>query len=301
MTRLKPRGAHRRTTSPTHRRAVDHHLISVVAASLLALAAVVYEAPVGIRLIAAAVLLLVPGVALMRLLLPRKEVRGTDPALVIPLSMLLGVLAWLGVVLLLNGFGVRLSPTTMAATLTAFGLLLAGWTIKRAGLVEPGVAPVRRALTRRARTAAAVLTAAALLTGAAGLAVAVIPTPSAPYTTLGFVDDKPFGAGTPVVAAGSTVRLNWVVRGFGCVLSAALTSVRLAIDGVPVGDVAVDVSPVATPDVDGSSGSISGAVTFAAPTDTGKHTVELFVLPTAADGIDLPAPGYISTLLEVAR
>lgn len=147
----------------------------------------------------------------------------------------------------------------------------------------------------RYRTAAAVVTTAALLTGATAAAIALIPTPTAPYTTVAFTDDTPFGDRVPVAAAGSTVRLEWVVRGFGQHLSPALTSVRLAVDGVPISDVAVDMSP----DTTDASASISGAVTFPAPVVPGRHIVDLFVQPTAQDGSDVPGPGYVSTPLEV--
>lgn len=283
------------------KRAINPVLIwvAVAATSLAAFAAVALDAPVGLRFIASAVLLLVPGVGLMRLLLSRDEDRGSDGALAIPLSLVLGVLVWLGAAMALNGFGIPLAPATMALTVTGAGLAVAGAAIARGGGVPRPLASMRDAVSRHHRSAVAVVVTGALLCGATTLAVALIPTPSAPYTTVGFVDDKPFGDGAPAVTAGSMVRLNWVVRGFGCQLSPALTSVRLAVDGVPVNDVAVDVSPDTTTDVAEASGELSGAVTFPAPAEVGKHTVELAVLPTAQDGTDVPMPGYISTSLEV--
>jgi hypothetical protein len=273
--------------------------VAVAATSAAAFVAVALDAPVGLRLIASAVLLLVPGVGLMRLLLPPDEDRGADPALAIPLSLVLGVLVWLGATMGLNGFGIPLGPVTVALTVTAAGLVVAGAAIARGGGVPRPLASMRETVTRHYRSAAAVVATGVLLCGATALAVALIPTPTPPYTTVGFVDDKPFGDGAPVVTAGSMVRLNWVVRGFGCQLSPTLTSVRLAVDGAPVGDVAVDVSPDTTTDVAEASGAISGAVTFPAPAEIGRHTVELSVLPTAKDGTDVPMPGSISTSLEV--
>lgn len=263
--------------------------VGVVIASVAAFAAVALHAPVGVRLIASAVLLIVPGIGLARLLLPRKESRGSDGALVIPLAIVLGMLVWLGVAMGLNAFGVKLGSTAIALTLTGVGLVLAGLAIRRP-LALRGAPAVGRY-----RTAAAVVTAAALLTGATAAAIALIPTPTAPYTTVAFVDDAPFGDRAPAAAAGSTVRLEWVVRGYGAMLSPAQTSVRLAVDGVPISDVAVDMSP----DTTAASASISGAVTFAAPVVPGRHTVDLFVQPTAQDGSDVPGPGYLSTPLEV--
>jgi hypothetical protein len=271
--------------------------LGVAAASLAAFAAVILHAPMGWRLVAAAILLLVPGVGLARLLLPRNEVRGIDGALVIPLSVLLGVLSWLGVAMALNAFGVRLSPMTIALTLTVAGLVFTGLAI-RPGIPRP-VAATRTVALRRYRTAAAAVTAAVLLSGATAGAVALIPTPKAPYTTVAFVDNTPFGDRAPLAAPGSMVRLQWIVRGFGRSLSPALTSVRLAIDGVPVSDVAVDINPDTAPDITEASAALSGAVTFSAPVAPGKHTVDLFVQPTAQDGSDVPTPGYVSTSLQV--
>jgi hypothetical protein len=273
--------------------------VAVAAASLASFAAVALQAPVGLRLVASAVLLLVPGVGLVRLLLPRNVDRGSDAALVVPLSLLLGVLAWLGAVMALNACGVSLDPTTIALTLTGAGVAFAALAIARGGGVPRPVASMRGMISRHHRNAIAVVTTGLLVGGATAVAVELIPTSTSPYTTIGFVDNTPFGDRAPVAVAGSMVRLNWVVRGFGYELSPALTSVRLAIDGVPTGDVAVDVSADTTPDVEEAAATISGAVTFPAPTEIGKHTVQLFVLPTARDGADVPTPGYVSTPLEV--
>ncbi|TQR86300.1 hypothetical protein D8S82_12000 [Mycobacterium hodleri] len=267
--------------------------VGVAIATVAAFAAVALQAPVGVRIVASAVLVIAPGIGLARLLLPRREIRGSDGALVIPLSIVLGMLVWLGAAMGLHAFGVKLGPTAIALTLTGVGLILAGLAI-RSGVRRPEA--VREApAVGRYRTAAAVVTTAALLTGATAAAIALIPTPTAPYTTVAFTDDTPFGDRVPVAAAGSTVRLEWVVRGFGQHLSPALTSVRLAVDGVPISDVAVDMSP----DTTDASASISGAVTFPAPVVPGRHIVDLFVQPTAQDGSDVPGPGYVSTPLEV--
>jgi hypothetical protein len=284
------------------KRAVNPVLIwlAVAAVSLAAFAAVALEAPVGLRLVASAVLLLVPGIGLVRVLLPPRNADGdSDAALVLPLSLLLGVLAWLGAVMALSGFGIDLSPTTIALTLTGAGVVFTGLAIAQGDGVPRPIASMRGIVSRHYRDTIAVVATGLLLGGATAVAVELIPTPTSPYTTIGLVDNTPFGDSAPVAAAGSMVRLNWVVRGFGCELSPALTSIRLAIDGVSVGDVAVDVSPDTTPDVEEASASISGAVTFPAPTETGKHTVQLFVLPIARDGADVPTPGYVSTPLVV--
>ena len=267
--------------------------VGVALATAAAFAAVALQAPVGVRLVASTVLVIVPGIGLARLLLPRNETRDPDGALVIPLSIVLGMLVWLGAAMGLHAFGVKLGPTAIALTLTGVGLILAGLAM-RSGARRPAAVP-GAAVVGRYRTAAAVVTTAALLTGATAAAIALIPTQTTPYTTVAFTDDTPFGDRVPAAAAGSPVRLEWVVRGFGQNLSPALTSVRLAVDGVPISDVAVDMSP----DTADESAAISGAVTFAAPVVPGRHTVDLFVQPTAQDGSDVPGPGYVSTPLEV--
>jgi hypothetical protein len=140
----------------------------------------------------------------------------------------------------------------------------------------------------------AVAGAALVMVAATCGAVMMVGKPVERYTTLGLLDSKPFTGEVPAITQGQTVRVNWVLRGVGCVPSPALTSVRLTVDGNAMDDIAVDI--------DGDADlTLTGAVTFTAPIEPGRHTVELAVLPAAGDGTPLPEPGYVSTFLEVQQ
>jgi hypothetical protein len=259
--------------------------------AVIALAA--FGAPRWLALPATAVLLLVPGAALWRLLTGDR--RG-DPAARIPLTALLGILLWLAVALLLNVIGVPLNATALALAVGGLGaclVLLAG--MRRFAVPETDMTAESTHRTfHRLRGITTIASTAAVMLGAAWLATSMPVTPVERYTTLGFVDNKPFTSDVPAIRWREPVRLNWELRGFGCDPSPTLTRVGLTIDGRVMDDFAVDVS---------SRGdrTLSGAVTFITPNLMGRHLVELTVLPTAQDGTSLPAPGYVSTPVEVRK
>jgi hypothetical protein len=268
--------------------------IAAVAASGLAVVVVVLESPVVLRVPALIVLLLIPGAALARLLSGDTADSPGDRAVRSLLSVLLGVLLWLAVALLLVGVRISLTPPNLALGVGATALvlvILAGTRLRPAAGSRTPLAVAAR-VTRTARSAMSVTTTAVVIVAAACCASTMISKPVERYTTLRFVDSLPFAGEVPGVTPGQAVRLNWVLRGVGCVPSPALTSVRLTVDGKAVGDVAVDVGS-------DTGGTLTGAVTFTAPIAPGRHTVELAALPAADGGTPLPEPGYISTFLEV--
>jgi hypothetical protein len=269
---------------------------AVVAALGVAVMIVVLESPVVLRVPALTVLLLIPGVALARLLTGDSPGSLGDRAVRIPLSVLLGILLWLAVALLLNVLRIYLGAKSLAFGVGTTGLVLVIVTGIRAqrtpGSSTPGAVAAR--VAKAVRSGTAVATTAVVIVTAAYCATAMISWPVERYTTLGFVDSKPFAGEVPGVASGQAVRLNWMLRGVGCAPSPTLTSVRLTVDGNAVEDVAVDVTG-------DSSGTLTGAVTFTAPTTPGNHMVELAVLPAAEGGTPLPEPGYVSTFLEVDK
>jgi hypothetical protein len=272
--------------------------IAAVVASGSALVVVALESPMALRVPALVVLLWVPGAALVRLLAGDTIGSPGDRAVRIPLSVLLGILSWLAVAMLLNGFRISVGPTSLALGVATTGLvlvILAG--IRRRPTARSSTPPAVAARVSGAlRSGASLAAAAAVIVAATCCATTLISKPVERYTTLGLVDSKPFAAEIPAVRRGQTVRLNWVLHAVGCVPSPELTSVRLTVDGNAVGDVAVDINGDGDTD-----GTLTGAATFTAPKLAGRHLVELAVLPTADGGGPLPAPGFVSTFLEVQR
>lgn len=261
----------------------------------LAVLVVTLNMPAVVRIPALAILLLVPGSALARLL-SGDSTNGAGGAMRTALSILLGILLWLGIALLLNVFGISLQPMHLALGVGVSGLLLAALAGARPRRIEDSSTPhaFSGRVPKRMRSAASVAIAGVFIAVAAWCATAMVGTPTTRYTTLGFVDNKPFAGEIFTAAPGQAVRLNWVLRGVGCIPSPELTSVRLVIDGKPVGDIAVDISS-------DTSGKLTGAVTFTGPITPGQHEIELVVVPAADDGTPLPSPGYVSTFLEVEK
>lgn len=120
------------------------------------------------------------------------------------------------------------------------------------------------------------------------------------YTVLAFSDSKPYAAEVEEFAAGDSVRFDWALRGFGFPMTTGPASVEVRVDGIPLDDVAVDLSPVAAPDRDGSTGVLTGAVTFRAPSTPGRHIVSIHVDPISANGTALPTPGFLTAFIEIA-
>ena len=266
----------------------------ILAASAFGAAVLVVavQAPAALRLPALAALSLIPGVALMRLLLGGAQGHLRERAVRLPLAALLGLLVWLGAALSLNGIGVPLEPRNLALAVGAIGLVL----VTTDGILRStdGRTRTPRSTWLAATRGAGIGVSIVVLAAAAYVASTLIVTPVERYTTLGFTDDKPYAGEVPLVTHARPVRLNWALRGFGCRPSPTLTSVRLAVNGVATDAVAVDTTE--TP-----NGTISGAVTFTAPDRPGRYLVELTVVPTAQDGVALPAPGYVSTFVEVEK
>ncbi|MBB5163307.1 hypothetical protein [Mycobacterium sp. AZCC_0083] len=270
--------------------------IAALLAQSVAVVVVALESPAALRIPAMIVLLLIPGAALVRLLTGPAAGASADRAVRLPLSVLLGILLWLAVALLLDAFGIALRPPTLAlgAGITGLALLVLAGVARRPARQSSTPQAVAARTTKTLRSAVAVAGAALVIVAAACGAAMMLGKPVERYTTLGFVDSKPFTGEIPAITQGQTVRLNWVLRGVGCIPSSALTSVRLTVDGDAVGDIAVDI--------DGDADqTLTGAVTFTAPIEPGRHTVELAVLPAAGDGTPLPEPGYVSTFLEVDK
>ena len=83
--------------------------------------------------------------------------------------------------------------------------------------------------------------------------------------------------------------------------SPSMTSVQVRIDGEATEDVAVDFDPATRPDMPGATATLMGAVTFPAPATLGRHSVQLLMLPASERGESLPAPGFLTTFMEVEK
>ncbi|BBZ28535.1 hypothetical protein MMAD_28300 [Mycolicibacterium madagascariense] len=253
---------------------------------------VALQAPAAVRFPAVAALSFIPGAALVRLFLGDPGGHLRDPALRLPLSVLLGLLVWLGAALSLDAIAVPLAPRNLTLAVGAMGLVL----ITTDGVLR-STNPRRttpRATWLAATRGAGIGVSVVVLGAAAYVASTMTVVPVERYTTLAFTDSKPYAGEVPLVAPARPVRLNWALRGFGCRPSPTLTSIRLAVDGVATDAVAVDTT-------EAPIGTISGAVTFTAPSRPGRYLVELTVVPTAPDGVALPAPGHVSTFVEVEK
>ncbi|MDT5080774.1 MAG: hypothetical protein QOJ80_5411 [Mycobacterium sp.] len=274
--------------------------IAATLATIGAVLAVIAESPVPLRILALVVLLMVPGVTLVRLLTGGDPDSPRDPAVRVPLAILLGILVWLAVALSIDAVGLPLASTGLALGVGACGLglaIVAG--LRREPRSEPRSVHVTTMRASRAYPAfVSVLAAAVVVAVAAYLASTMITRPVERYTTLGLSDNKPYAGETPAVRPRDAVRLNWILRGFGCTPSPTLTRVRLTVDGVAMDGVAVDLGTDETSD---GGATLDGAVTFTAPAVIGRHLVELAVLPAADGGAPLPEPGYVSTFLEVEK
>jgi hypothetical protein len=262
-----------------------------VAALAAGVALVVLDAPPLLRWPALPLLIIAPGAAAVAALYG-----GRDPAVRLPLSVVLGV-----ALALLAALGVHLAGIPITATSLAVGVAALGLAATVAALVvrrRTGDARPPAGAVVTVRAGAAVLAASAVLAGAVGIAVAVQPAPRDRYTALSFLDPQQF-TGPVAAAPGRDVRLNWALDAYGAQLSPALTRLQLDVDGQPVDDVAVDLSPLTT--MDGADSTLTGGVTFSAPQRPGRHVVTLTVLPAAedSDAGPLPAPGPLSTAIEV--
>ena len=307
--------ARQRPAPPSGPRSAGVATACLVALTLiLATALVVAGVPVALRLACVAVLVGIPGVALVRLMLGRSRRpqrdgepfdRGSDPAVRATLAVLLGILLSLFVTLALNTARVRISGASVAISVGAAGLvLLIAARCQRLGRKAPGqkhsaALPLIRPATLR--TVAALTCCAAALAAAFAVANALQPPEQNRYTSLNFLDSKPFSADRDVVAPADPVRIDWVIRGVGYEFSPRLTSVEVRVDGSPVEDVAVDLGTVTPPDISGATGAMVGAVTFPAPRAAGRHSVLLTVHPVSGDGVPLPDPGFLTTSVEVAE
>ena len=276
----------------------------VVPIALLALAMLVSmtQAPWPVRIVAAVMLVTLPGAAVTALLFGEQA----DPAIRLPLTALLGLLLWLAVALMLNLAGISISAASLAIGVGLVGLPA---TIERqrrrirsgrGTATDTGIGAIDpRAFGDRLKGPGAVVCSIAPIVVAIIVAVAIQPDHTERYTSLGFTDTGQFVEDRVDAAPGGEVRLNWAVRGYGYGLSTSSASVGVTIDGSPVDDLAVSVSPSTEPDEPGATSTVAGAVTFAAPATPGKHVVALTVVPAAADGTSISAPGFISTALEV--
>jgi len=273
---------------------------------LCATGLVVAHAPAASWLVALPTLVMVPGHAAVRLVYGARDATtqdpatapaepSADPALRALLTVLAGVLLPLAVVLGLNLAGMSITTSSVACVVGAAGLaLVCAATVWSAG--ETGGTPFDPFVSSRRKSALGIVGAAAALIAALGLAVAIQPSATQRYTTLGFLDANAFTAKGYSAAPLAPVRVNWIVNGFGCDIAADMTTVQVQVDGTAIDDVLVDLGTVtSTP----TGSALTGSATFPAASQTGRHSVRITILTGTRDGSAVPQPGFITTTLEV--
>lgn len=291
----------------TARRREWRHCLGACAILLCTTGLVVANAPTALRFVALPALVVVPGRAAVRLIYGARGAAtrdpaavptdpSADPALGALLTVLAGVLLPLAVVLALNLAGTTITTSSVACAVGAAGLTLVCAAAVWAPASETVWAPTRMLAVNRRKYALGIVGAAAAVIAALVLAVTIQPSAAERYTTLGFLDANAFATKGYSAARLASVRVNWVINGFGCEIAADVTTVQVQVDGAAVDDVLVDLGTVSsTP----TSSSLTGSATFPAPSQTGRHSVRLTILTGTRDGSAVPQPGFITTTLEV--
>jgi hypothetical protein len=291
----------------TARRREWRHCLAACAILLCATGLVVAHAPAALWLVALPTLVIVPGHAAVRLVYGARDATtqdpatapaepSADPALRALLTVLAGVLLPLAVVLALNLAGMSITTSSVACVVGAAGLALVCAATVWIPAGETVGTPSDPFVSSRRKSALGIVGAAAALIAALGLAVAIQPSASQRYTTLGFLDANAFTTNGYSAAPLAPVRVNWVLNGFGCDIVADMTTVQVQVDGAAVDDVLVDLGTVtSTP----TSSALTGSATFPAAPQTGRHSVRITILTGTRDGSAVPQPGFITTTLEV--
>lgn len=274
--------------------------VEVAAAQLsaltLAAGAATLHTPLSVRLVCLAILALIPGSALTRLLLGESRHRPllADPAIRLPLTVIFGGITLLAVVFALNTAGVPLRTAPVAVGTALLGaVLVLCQAVRRLPRFGPGVAALRTPVL--ACTAAATVIAAAV----AG-AIAMQPTPADNYTTLTFADPSWLSDQTQAVVAETPVRINWILRSFGYVPDPETTAIEVRVDGRQSTSIAIDMGVPSAPTGPDQAVELGGAVTLPAPATPGRYRVSLAVYPHALTALGERAPVTLTAWLEVS-
>ncbi|MGJ6126758.1 hypothetical protein QN239_29685 [Mycolicibacterium sp. Y3] len=292
-------------------RRVLRQSIGQVLALVLAAAPSLISLPVTLRAAASAVLVVLTGSALVRVLLAEpRAVRSRasrdlplsgDPAIRWPLTGVLGAAGLLATVLVLAAVGLPLNERSIGAGVCALGALAVGaaWLLRRDRCGNQaheggGQLPMRRLV----RTGTSVLAAVAVIGGGFAGALAIQPKESATYTSLTFADISWLTAQDQPVNAGGLVRIPWEMNAFGYQPDVAMTAVTIRIDGAETSGIALDI---ATPVSSADSVDVLGAVTFRAPIEPGRHLVDVIVHPYTRDSLQEREQVMISGFLKVIQ
>lgn len=299
---------------------------AVVSLAILAAAVAATVNPVSrmFHVAALAALVIVPGVATVDVLLSergclhrskrdrfRHSLRPLleDRAIRLPLAVVLGAVGLLTVSLALNAAGIPISSTSVAIGAAALGTLLVvvRLAIRVAAPVNSRSSATADGEHRRdhrgfrptLRRTALVGAAATMIVGAVTGAVALQVKPPEAYTTLTFLDAGWLTAPEQPVQAGLPVRINWEMRSFGYVPETQLTAVEVRVDGSAIEGTALDIGTPALATAAGQPTVLDGAVTFPAPTEPGRHLVQVSVYPYAHDGLSEREPVMLTGFIEV--
>jgi hypothetical protein len=300
--------------------------VAVVSLAVLAAAAATafHQISPVLHVVALAALVIIPGAAAVDLLLsepgcpldpererPPSSLRPLleDRAIRLPLAVTLGAVGLLAVALALDAAGVPIRSTSVVAGTAALGALLilvrlaitigtqrnSASSVIGDACIGAGASRIRPTL----RIAAAVGAAAAMIVGAVAGAVALQARVPETYTTLTFLDASWLAAQVQPVQAGRPVRINWEMRSFGYLPEAQLTAVEVRMDGSAVEGTALDIGVPTLPTAPDQPTVLDGSVTFPAPTEPGRHLVQVSVYPYAHDGLSEREPVTLTGFLEV--
>lgn len=261
-----------------------------------AIAVIQLQTPRVITLAALAVLTLVPGYALIRLVLGETSPRPllADAAIRLPLTVVFGVVTLLAVTFILDIAGVPIRTTTVAVGVALSGAaLVLGAAMRRL----PRYGPSPRALTRPFLGAVA---AASVLAAAVAAAIWLQPKNNESFTTITFADESWLTQPNQPVAAAAPVRINWIMRSFGYLPDPEATGVEVMIDGSPLTSIGLDFDEPTVPAGPDQPAQMGGAVTFAAPATPGEHLVSVTVYPRAVNALEERQPVMLTGRLKVS-
>jgi hypothetical protein len=276
----------------------DHALLALL--TMASAGCTVAPVPTMLRVGAALpILVLVAGWALAMLLGavgPRGRSSETPLADAV-LPLLLGVVALLAVVVVLDAAGRRLTPATIAIGVAGLTLaLLAG--IGGRGTAASGSRPATRAVVGRAL---AVVAAAVLLTGAVVGARSMQPVHRECYTNTVLTGPQSAITGQISATAGEQVTVAWMTYSYGFVLPDVAPDVVVTVAGrePPAGRIAVEppTAPVgtATP----ARSSQAGTLVFTAADEPGRDRIAITVTSARPDGVPPGPPDQLVVYLTV--
>ena len=270
-----------------------------ILAVLVAAGLVLFDAPTLVRTIyAGPVLVLVAGDATRRLLGGRDPIQQGDRLLNTSLTVILGLVATLGVVLLVNATGQPLTTGLLTVALTGLTIIAViaafGSTLGRRAVEPPG----RPSLRSSVQVGVGVLLSAALLVGAVAGARALRPVHEQQYAMLAFTQAERFDESPLQTQPGAPVRIGLGLTSYDSTLPATTPNLEVAVGDSPATSLRSRWFGVLSDDPfdNGSTNERRGTISFAAPRTAGLYRIRI-TMPDPVSGepllltTDLRVPG----------